>query len=48
VRRVGDTRRRVRELENIRQFITDPRSNVVLDLVFTVLSSQFLFLTAVS
>ena len=37
VRRVGDTVARVRELENIRQFITGSSINVVLDLVFTVL-----------
>jgi ATP-binding cassette, subfamily B, bacterial HlyB/CyaB len=37
VRRVGDTVARVRELENIRQFITGSSINVVLDLLFTVL-----------
>ena len=37
VRRVGDTVARVRELENIRQFITGSSINTVLDLVFTVL-----------
>jgi subfamily B ATP-binding cassette protein HlyB/CyaB len=37
LRRVGDTVARVRELENIRQFITGSSINVVLDLVFTVL-----------
>jgi subfamily B ATP-binding cassette protein HlyB/CyaB len=36
LRRVGDTVARVRELENIRQFITGSSINVVLDLAFTV------------
>jgi subfamily B ATP-binding cassette protein HlyB/CyaB len=44
VRRVGDTVARVRELENIRQFITGSSINVVLDLVFTVLFIAVLFL----
>ena len=37
LRRVGDTVARVRELENIRQFITGSSINVILDLFFTVL-----------
>jgi ABC transporter transmembrane region/Peptidase C39 family len=37
LRRVGDTVARVRELENIRSFLTGSSINVVLDLVFTVL-----------
>ncbi|HEY4211573.1 MAG TPA: type I secretion system permease/ATPase [Steroidobacteraceae bacterium] len=44
VRRVGDTVARVRELENIRQFITGSSINVVLDLVFTVLFIAVMFL----
>jgi ATP-binding cassette, subfamily B, bacterial HlyB/CyaB len=35
-RRVGDTVARVRELENIRQFLTSNSVTVVIDLVFTV------------
>lgn len=37
VRRVGDTVARVRELENIRSFLTGSTINVILDLIFTVL-----------
>jgi subfamily B ATP-binding cassette protein HlyB/CyaB len=44
VRRVGDTVARVRELENIRQFITGSSINVVLDLIFTVLFIAVMFL----
>ncbi len=44
VRRVGDTVARVRELENIRQFITGSSINVILDLVFTVLFVAVMFL----
>ncbi len=36
VRRVGDTVARVRELENIRQFITGSSLTVILDTVFTI------------
>ena len=36
-RRVGDTVARVRELEQIRQFLTSNSVTVVLDVVFTVL-----------
>jgi subfamily B ATP-binding cassette protein HlyB/CyaB len=36
LRRVGDTVARVRELENIRSFLTGSAINVILDLVFTV------------
>jgi ATP-binding cassette, subfamily B, bacterial HlyB/CyaB len=43
-RRVGDTVARVRELENIRQFITGSSINVILDLLFTVLFIAVLFL----
>ena len=43
VRRVGDTVARVRELENIRQFITGSSINVILDLVFTVLFIAVMF-----
>jgi subfamily B ATP-binding cassette protein HlyB/CyaB len=42
-RRVGDTVARVRELENIRQFITGSSINVVLDLLFTVLFVAVMF-----
>jgi subfamily B ATP-binding cassette protein HlyB/CyaB len=44
LRRVGDTVARVRELENIRQFITGSSINVVLDLVFTVIFIAVMFL----
>jgi len=44
LRRVGDTVARVRELENIRQFITGSSINVVLDLAFTVLFLAVMFL----
>src|SRR6185437_9371692 len=44
LRRVGDTVARVRELENIRQFITGSSINVILDLVFTVLFVAVMFL----
>jgi subfamily B ATP-binding cassette protein HlyB/CyaB len=44
VRRVGDTVARVRELENIRQFITGSSINTVLDLLFTVLFVAVMFL----
>jgi subfamily B ATP-binding cassette protein HlyB/CyaB len=44
LRRVGDTVARVRELENIRQFITGSSINIVLDLVFTVLFIAVMFL----
>jgi subfamily B ATP-binding cassette protein HlyB/CyaB len=43
LRRVGDTVARVRELENIRQFITGSSINVVLDVVFTVLFVGVMF-----
>jgi subfamily B ATP-binding cassette protein HlyB/CyaB len=43
VRRVGDTVARVRELENIRQFITGSSINVVLDLLFTVIFIAVMF-----
>jgi subfamily B ATP-binding cassette protein HlyB/CyaB len=43
LRRVGDTVARVRELENIRQFITGSSINVVLDLLFTVLFVAVMF-----
>jgi subfamily B ATP-binding cassette protein HlyB/CyaB len=44
LRRVGDTVARVRELENIRQFITGSAINTVLDLLFTVLFVAVMFL----
>jgi ATP-binding cassette, subfamily B, bacterial HlyB/CyaB len=44
LRRVGDTVARVRELENIRQFITGSSINVILDLIFTVLFVAVMFL----
>lgn len=44
LRRVGDTVARVRELENIRQFITGSSINVILDLAFTVLFLAVMFL----
>lgn len=44
LRRVGDTVARVRELENIRQFITGSSINIVLDLLFTVLFIAVMFL----
>lgn len=44
LRRVGDTVARVRELENIRQFITGSSINVVLDLLFTAIFVAVLFL----
>jgi subfamily B ATP-binding cassette protein HlyB/CyaB len=44
LRRVGDTVARVRELENIRQFITGSSINVILDLLFTVLFIAVMFL----
>lgn len=43
LRRVGDTVARVRELENIRQFITGSSINVVLDCVFTVIFIAVMF-----
>lgn len=43
VRRVGDTVARVRELENIRQFITGSALTVVLDLFLTKSTGTFLF-----
>ena len=43
VRRVGDTVARVRELENIRQFITGSSINVLLDVSFTVLFIAVMF-----
>jgi ATP-binding cassette, subfamily B, bacterial HlyB/CyaB len=43
-RRVGDTVARVRELENIRQFITGSSINVILDLAFTTLFLAVMFL----
>ena len=43
LRRVGDTVARVRELENIRQFITGSSINVILDLLFTVLFLAVMF-----
>jgi len=44
LRRVGDTVARVRELENIRQFITGSSINVILDLIFVVLFVAVMFL----
>lgn len=44
LRRVGDTVARVRELENIRQFITGSSINVILDLLFTVLFVAVMFI----
>jgi subfamily B ATP-binding cassette protein HlyB/CyaB len=44
LRRVGDTVARVRELENIRQFITGSSINVILDVPFTVLFVAVMFL----
>jgi subfamily B ATP-binding cassette protein HlyB/CyaB len=44
LRRVGDTVARVRELENIRQFITGSSLNVILDVAFTVLFVAVMFL----
>lgn len=44
VRRVGDTVARVRELENIRQFITGASINVILDLLFTIVFIAVMFL----
>ena len=44
LRRVGDTVARVRELENIRQFLTGSSINVILDLVFTVMFLAVMFL----
>jgi subfamily B ATP-binding cassette protein HlyB/CyaB len=44
LRRVGDTVARVRELENIRQFITGSSVNVILDLFFTVVFIAVMFL----
>jgi ATP-binding cassette, subfamily B, bacterial HlyB/CyaB len=44
LRRVGDTVARVRELENIRQFLTGPTLNVILDLFFVVLFIAVMFL----
>ena len=44
VRRVGDTVARVRELENIRQFITGSSINVILDLLFTVIFVAVMFI----
>jgi subfamily B ATP-binding cassette protein HlyB/CyaB len=43
LRRVGDTVARVRELENIRQFITGAPINALLDLIFTVLFIAVMF-----
>jgi ATP-binding cassette, subfamily B, bacterial HlyB/CyaB len=43
LRRVGDTVARVRELENIRQFITGSSINVILDLLFSVLFLAVMF-----
>ena len=47
LRRVGDTVARVRELENIRQFITGSSINVILDVAFTVLFVAVMFLYSV-
>lgn len=44
LRRVGDTVARVRELENIRQFITGSSINVVLDLLFTIIFIAVMFI----
>jgi len=44
LRRVGDTVARVRELENIRQFLTGSSINVILDLAFTVMFLAVMFL----
>jgi subfamily B ATP-binding cassette protein HlyB/CyaB len=44
LRRVGDTVARVRELENIRQFITGSPINAILDLIFTVLFIAVMFI----
>ncbi len=43
LRRVGDTVARVRELENIRQFITGSAVTTVLDLLFTVVFIAVMF-----
>ena len=42
-RRVGDTVARVRELENIRQFLTSSSVTVVIDLLFTVVFFAVMF-----
>jgi ATP-binding cassette, subfamily B, bacterial HlyB/CyaB len=47
LRRVGDTVARVRELENIRQFITGSSINVILDLLFTVIFIAVMFVYSV-
>ena len=44
LRRVGDTVARVREFENIRQFLTGSSINVILDLIFTVMFLAVMFL----
>ncbi|UGY17349.1 type I secretion system permease/ATPase [Bradyrhizobium septentrionale] len=43
VRRVGDSVARVRELENIRQFLTSSALTLVIDLVFTVVFLAVMF-----
>ena len=44
LRRVGDTVARVRELENIRSFLTGNSINVILDVAFTVMFLAVMFL----
>lgn len=48
IRRVGDTVARVRELENIRQFITGSTLTVVLDLFFAIVFIIAMFFYSVS
>ncbi|HBS58920.1 MAG TPA: type I secretion system permease/ATPase [Firmicutes bacterium] len=48
IRRVGDTVARVRELENIRQFITGSTLTVVLDLFFAIVFIVAMFFYSVS
>jgi subfamily B ATP-binding cassette protein HlyB/CyaB len=42
-RRVGDSVARVRELENIRQFLTSSALTLVIDLLFTVVFLDVMF-----
>lgn len=48
IRRVGDTVARVRELENIRQFLTGSTITVVLDLFFTIVFIITMFFYSVT
>lgn len=48
IRRVGDTVARVRELENIRQFLTGSAITIVLDLFFCIVFIIAMFLYSVS